>query len=150
MQDDIYVRDISTLRIADAEEAGGKGANIGELVAARLPVPPGFVLLRSCYQHSIRAGGVDVELSVLHREALATVADTSHLAELCEQMQRSGAQGRRRRRRARPGAFRLSRARKPEHADQFVDRTGAARSREDRDGFGGTADSVEDDGLLQP
>jgi pyruvate, water dikinase len=63
---------------------------MGELVAARLPVPPGFVLLRSCCQHSMRAGGVDVELSVLHREALAAVADTSHLAELCERMQRSG------------------------------------------------------------
>lgn len=29
-----FVSDISTLRIADAEEAGGKGANMGELVAA--------------------------------------------------------------------------------------------------------------------
>ena len=41
-----YVRDISTLTIDDAEDAGGKGANMGELVAANLPVPPGFVLLR--------------------------------------------------------------------------------------------------------
>ena len=36
MQADDYVRDISTLRIANAEEAGGKGANLGELVAAEL------------------------------------------------------------------------------------------------------------------
>jgi pyruvate, water dikinase len=87
MAEEIYVRDISTLRIADAEEAGGKGANMGELVAAKLPVPSGFVLLRSCYQDSMRAGGVDAELSALHREALHTVADTSHLAELCERLQ---------------------------------------------------------------
>jgi len=87
MQSDTYIRDISTLRITDAEPAGGKGANMGEMVAARLPVPPGFVLLRDCYRDSMRAGGVDAELSALHREALAHVADTTRLAEMCERMQ---------------------------------------------------------------
>jgi pyruvate, water dikinase len=87
VREDTHVRDIATLRITDAEEAGGKGANMGELVAAKLPVPPGFVLLRSCYLDSMHAGGVDTELNALHREALGTVADTSHLAELCERLQ---------------------------------------------------------------
>ena len=32
---------------------------MGEMVAAKLPVPPGFALLRACYQDSMRAGGVD-------------------------------------------------------------------------------------------
>lgn len=73
MQPDTYVRDISTLRIADADEAGGKGANLGELVAAGLPVPPGFVLLRAGYLDSMKASGVDGELSALHHEALAQV-----------------------------------------------------------------------------
>jgi pyruvate, water dikinase len=87
MRSDTYVRDISTLRITDAEEAGGKGANMGELVAAKLPVPPGFVLLRDCYRDSMRAGGVDAELSALHRDALGNVADTTRLKEMCERMQ---------------------------------------------------------------
>lgn len=52
-----YVCDISVLRLDDAEEAGGKGANMGELVAAGLPVPPGFVLMRSSYLASMRAAG---------------------------------------------------------------------------------------------
>ncbi|MGV0601021.1 phosphoenolpyruvate synthase [Mycolicibacterium pulveris] len=82
-----YVRDISTLRIADAEDAGGKGANMGELVAANLPVPPGFVIMRGSYRDSMRAGGVDAELSALHREALDTYTDTARLAELCERLQ---------------------------------------------------------------
>lgn len=82
-----YIRDISTLTIRDAEEAGGKGANMGELVAASLPVPPGFVLLRSCYRESMRAGGVETELATLHSEALANVTDTSGLTETCEWMQ---------------------------------------------------------------
>jgi pyruvate,water dikinase len=87
MRSDTYIRDISTLRITDAEEAGGKGANMGEMVAAKLPVPPGFVLLRDCYRDSMRAGGVDGELSALHREARDNVADTTRLTELCERMQ---------------------------------------------------------------
>ena len=86
-QDTAYVCDISSLRISDAEEAGGRGANMGELVAAKLPVPPGFVLLRDCYRDSMRAGGVGAELSALHREALANAADTAHLADLCERLQ---------------------------------------------------------------
>ncbi|CAN3127415.1 phosphoenolpyruvate synthase [Mycobacterium sp. smrl_JER01] len=84
---DSHIRDISTLTIRDAEEAGGKGANLGELVAAKLPVPPGFVLLRSCYLDSMRHGGVDTELAALHREALDSVADNSKLTELCGRMQ---------------------------------------------------------------
>jgi pyruvate,water dikinase len=87
MHVDTYVRDISSLRISDAEEAGGKGANMGELVAAKLPVPPGFVLLRDCYRDSMRVGGVDADLAELHREATAHVADTTHLSERCERLQ---------------------------------------------------------------
>lgn len=87
MESNTYVRDISMLRITDAEEAGGKGANMGEMVAAKLPVPPGFVLLRDCYRDSMRAGGVATELSELHLEALASVADTTRLPELCERLQ---------------------------------------------------------------
>lgn len=82
-----YVRDISELRIADAEDAGGKGANMGELVAAALPVPPGFVILRHGYRDSMRMGGVDGDLAAVHREALTAVADAGRLTELCERLQ---------------------------------------------------------------
>ncbi|KUI09173.1 phosphoenolpyruvate synthase [Mycolicibacterium acapulense] len=88
VRDDLtFIRDISALTIADAEEAGGKGANMGELVAANLPVPPGFVLLRDCYRQSMRSGGVEAELNALHREALDAVVDTARLTELSERMQ---------------------------------------------------------------
>lgn len=86
--DTSYVADISALRLTDAEEAGGKGANMGELVAAGLPVPPGFVLLRGGYQAAMRAGGVDAELAALHREALLQVDNNARLAELCQRMQK--------------------------------------------------------------
>ena len=82
-----YVSGIDALRLADAEEAGGKGANMGELVAAGLPVPPGFVLLRSSYLASMQSGGVELELAALHQEALGEVDNSSRLGELCRRMQ---------------------------------------------------------------
>lgn len=81
-----YVSNIAALRLVDAEDAGGKGANMGELVAAGLPVPPGFVLMRSSYLASMEAGGVDTELAALHREALTQVNNGPRLAELCQRM----------------------------------------------------------------
>lgn len=87
MADDRYVKDIAELTIADAEDAGGKGANMGELVAAGLPVPHGYVLLREAYRQSMRAAGVDAELRALHDEALHAVGDSGRLAELCSRMQ---------------------------------------------------------------
>ena len=39
MQTKGHVRDISALRITDAQDVGGNGANMGELVAAKLPAP---------------------------------------------------------------------------------------------------------------
>ncbi|AQA05123.1 phosphoenolpyruvate synthase [Mycobacterium sp. MS1601] len=87
MHEDRYVKNIAELGITDAEEAGGKGANMGELVSAGLPVPPGFVLLRGAYVESMRAAGVDAELRALHDEALHAVADSGRLTELCGRMQ---------------------------------------------------------------
>jgi len=78
------VRTIADLRLADAGRAGGKGANLGELHAADLPVPPGFVVLCDAYRQSTR--GVAEELAALHREALTCVADAPRLEELCRRM----------------------------------------------------------------
>ncbi|MBO0879359.1 MAG: phosphoenolpyruvate synthase, partial [Mycobacterium sp.] len=81
-----YVRDIASLRISDAEDAGGKGANLGELVAAGLPVPRGFVLMRAGYLDSMQAGGVSTELAALHRDGLTRTTDSERLDELCHRM----------------------------------------------------------------
>lgn len=40
--------------------AGGKGANLGELTGKRIPVPPGFVVLRHAFDQFIRETDVDV------------------------------------------------------------------------------------------
>ena len=81
-----YVDDIANLGMADAEEAGGKGANMGEMVKAQLPVPPGFVVLRDSYLSSIRAAAVADELNAAHREAMLHALDTSRFDEMCAKM----------------------------------------------------------------
>lgn len=45
--------------------AGGKGANLGELVQAGFPVPPGFVVTAGAYLRAMDAGGVRQELRTL-------------------------------------------------------------------------------------
>ena len=44
-----YVKWFEELTKEDVEVAGGKGANLGELTRAGIPVPPGFVVLSSAY-----------------------------------------------------------------------------------------------------
>ncbi len=39
-------------------QAGGKGANLGDMTCAGLPVPPGFVILSSAYRRIFEQGGL--------------------------------------------------------------------------------------------
>ena len=50
------------LRKGDTEVAGGKGANLGELTAAGLPVPPGFVVTAQAYLRALEDAGIRGEL----------------------------------------------------------------------------------------
>jgi len=81
-----FVQDIANLGMADAEEAGGKGANMGEMVKAGLPVPPGFVVLRDSYLASMSAAGVADELNAAHREAVLHAGDPARFDEICQKM----------------------------------------------------------------
>ncbi|MEV6099929.1 phosphoenolpyruvate synthase [Nocardia sp. NPDC051981] len=86
-----YVATFDELRLTDADRAGGKGANLGELVAARLPVPPGFVVLKSAYEEVICAGTHGPELDELHTRGLAAAVgatrdEAQQLDELCRRM----------------------------------------------------------------
>ncbi|MCB0932671.1 MAG: phosphoenolpyruvate synthase [Mycobacterium sp.] len=81
-----YVEDIANLGMPDAEEAGGKGANMGEMVKAQLPVPPGFVVLRDSYLISMSSAGVSDELNAAHREAMLHAGDPGRFEEMCAKM----------------------------------------------------------------
>ncbi|MFJ2666367.1 phosphoenolpyruvate synthase [Nocardia fluminea] len=81
-----FVTEFSALRLADADRAGGKGANLGELVAAGIPVPAGFVILADAYEHTLTDGPAGSELGRLHSQALASSADAAAVAALCDRM----------------------------------------------------------------
>jgi rifampicin phosphotransferase len=49
----------------DLALAGGKGANLGELSRAGLPVPPGFVITTRAYDAFVEAGGLKGEIVAL-------------------------------------------------------------------------------------
>lgn len=79
------VRPLSTLRASDTARAGGKGANLGELLAAGLPVPPGFVITAQAYLSAVEQAGVRGAL--LARVAGLNPGDSRALAEGAEALQ---------------------------------------------------------------
>ena len=56
------VRWISDITVDDHESVGGKGASLGELANAGLPVPPGFVVTAETYREFIDSTGIAPEL----------------------------------------------------------------------------------------
>jgi rifampicin phosphotransferase len=57
-----YIRRFDELERDDIDIAGGKGANLGELIGAGLPVPPGFVLTTAAYRDFVEANGVAADI----------------------------------------------------------------------------------------
>ena len=57
------IRRFGAIGLADVELVGGKGANLGELTTAGLPVPPGFAVTATAYN--------------LERDVLGQVADST-------------------------------------------------------------------------
>jgi phosphohistidine swiveling domain-containing protein len=45
-----FIKQFEELGSGDIDQAGGKGANLGELTRAGLPVPPGFVVVTDAYR----------------------------------------------------------------------------------------------------
>ena len=60
--DNERIRRFEDLGRDDMAIAGGKGANLGELTRAHLPVPPGFVVTAAAYTEAIDSAGVRSEL----------------------------------------------------------------------------------------
>jgi len=53
-----YVEYFEELKKEDVDIAGGKGANLGELTQAGIPVPPGFVITSATYQKFMDETGI--------------------------------------------------------------------------------------------
>ncbi|MHB9146035.1 MAG: PEP/pyruvate-binding domain-containing protein [Symbiobacteriia bacterium] len=63
------IRSFATLSRRDLPLAGGKGANLGAMVQAGLPVPPGFVVLTDAYRAFVAQAEIQPEIERLARAA---------------------------------------------------------------------------------
>src|SRR3990167_2524262 len=61
------IRKFENITKGDAALAGGKGASLGEMTQAGIPVPPGFVLLSEAFEKFLEETDLNVEIdSILH------------------------------------------------------------------------------------
>jgi len=70
---------IEQLSAKDVALAGGKGANLGELVSIGVPVPPGFVVTTEAYRRFIKESGLEEEIRRILEKI--DVNDTASLDE---------------------------------------------------------------------
>jgi pyruvate,water dikinase len=82
-----YVVGFDALSKDDTAIAGGKGANLGELTQAGLPVPPGFVVTAGAYLAAIEHGGVREDLRAAFEAALGAARRPGELASASERLQ---------------------------------------------------------------
>ena len=56
------IRNFKKLDKNDVGLAGGKGASLGEMTQAAIPVPPGFVILADAFERFLKETDIDVEI----------------------------------------------------------------------------------------
>lgn len=75
------IRNFKNLSKNDSSIAGGKGASLGEMTNAGMPVPPGFVVLSGAFEKFLKETDLNVEIdSILHKvnhKKIHTVEDAS-------------------------------------------------------------------------
>ncbi|MCX6784555.1 MAG: hypothetical protein NTV81_01300 [Candidatus Komeilibacteria bacterium] len=63
----MYIKDFKKLSKSDVDQAGGKGASLGEMTQVGIPVPPGFVILADSFEKFLDETDLNVEIdSILH------------------------------------------------------------------------------------
>ena len=60
-----FIKDFKEIDKKDISIAGGKGANLGEMTKAKIPVPPGFVLLALAFEEFLEKTDINVEIETM-------------------------------------------------------------------------------------
>jgi pyruvate,water dikinase len=60
---DAHTRPLAELRAADEDRFGGKSTSLGELMAAEIPVPPGFAISISAFHAFLEAGRLEARIA---------------------------------------------------------------------------------------
>ena len=61
----MFIKTFKQLTKKDVSIAGGKGASLGEMTKAGIPVPPGFVVIASAFDKFLEETDLDVEIEAL-------------------------------------------------------------------------------------
>src|SRR2546427_10076949 len=85
----MLVRSLDELTAADLPEAGGKGANLGELRRAQFPVPDGFVITTAAYALAAEAAGVTGDSPATARVRLAASPVPAGIADAVREAYRA-------------------------------------------------------------
>ncbi len=76
-----YIQEFKTIGKSDTALAGGKGASLGEMTQAGIPVPPGFVILSSAFERFLKEtqlhGDIDAILHSVNHQEMQTVEHAS-------------------------------------------------------------------------
>lgn len=60
-----FVKTLTEIHKNSVREAGGKGASLGEMTRAGIPVPPGFVVLASAFDRFLNETELDAEIEAI-------------------------------------------------------------------------------------
>ena len=82
----MYVKKFEELSKSDIGIAGGKGANLGELTQAGIPVPPGFVVTAQAYEYFMDEAGINYQVMSILDEI--DINDTKALQAAAEEIKR--------------------------------------------------------------
>ncbi len=81
MEEAHFVQWFKEISKNDAASAGGKGASLGEMTQAGIPVPPGFVILSDAFESFLHQAEIHAEIdAILHKvdhKAMHTVEQAS-------------------------------------------------------------------------
>jgi phosphoenolpyruvate synthase/pyruvate phosphate dikinase len=58
----IYIKSLKQINKNDVLSAGGKGASLGEMLKAKIPVPDGFVILSNAFEKFIKFNDLTIEI----------------------------------------------------------------------------------------
>ncbi|MSR85350.1 hypothetical protein EXS71_02855 [Candidatus Uhrbacteria bacterium] len=61
----MFTKPFNQLSKHDAAVAGGKGASLGEMTRAGIPVPPGFVVVADAFEHFLEETDLNVEIEAI-------------------------------------------------------------------------------------
>ncbi|MBQ2666445.1 phosphoenolpyruvate synthase [Methanobrevibacter sp.] len=82
----MYVVKFEDLSKSDIGIAGGKGANLGELTQAGIPVPPGFVVTAQAYEYFMDEAGINGKVMSILEET--DINDTKALQAAAEEIKK--------------------------------------------------------------